>query len=125
MPIPDYTDILREHFEHPRNVGEIPDADGVGAVGDPTCGDSMKVWIKVEDNHITHITFKCQGCPAAIATGSIMTEMVKGMHIDDAYRVTDEVIVDALGGLPDDKQHCSNLGATGLYRAIMNWVVRP
>ena len=120
-----YTDKLQEHFDSPRNVGEIPDADGVGEVGDPTCGDFMKVWIKVENDHIADITFKCQGCPAAIATGSIMTEMVKGMHLDDAYLVTDEVIADALGGLPEGKQHCSNLGAAGLYRAIMNWVVRP
>lgn len=125
MAIQDYTDTLRDHFLHPRNVGEIPDADGVGEVGDPTCDDFMKVWIKVEDEHIVDIKFKCHGCPAAIATGSIMTEMAMGRHLDDAYMVTDETIADALGGLPEGKRHCSNLGATGLYRAIMNWVVRP
>ena len=121
----DYTDMLRDHFLNPRNVGEIADADGVGRVGDPTCGDAMTVWIKVTDHHISDIKFKCQGCPAAIATGSIMTELAMGKHLDDAYLITDEAIVDALGGMPDAKQHCSSLGATALYRAIMSWVVRP
>ena len=120
-----YTDKVRDHFLHPRNVGEIPDADGVGSVGDPGCGDAMTVWIKVADQHISDVKFKCKGCPAAIATGSVMTELALGKHMDDAYQITDEVIADALGGLPDGKAHCSNLGATALYRAIMNWVVRP
>ena len=121
----DYSEALRDHFLNPRNVGEIADADGVGTVGDPTCGDSMKVWIKVKDEHIVDIKFRCQGCPAAIATGSIMTTLAMGRHLDDAYLITDEAIADALGGMPDSKQHCSNLGATALYRAIMNWVVSP
>lgn len=108
----------------PRNVGEIPDADGVGSVGDPTCGDYLKVWIKVRNFHIVDIKFKCRGCPAAIATASAMTELAKGKHVDEAAEITDEMIAQAVGGLPPQKEHCSNLAATALYEAIMNYVFR-
>ena len=117
-----YSECLIEHFMHPRNIGEIPDADGIGQVGDPACGDMLKVWIKVEHEYLVDVKFKCRGCPAAIATASVMTEMAKGLYLDDAAEITDEVIAEAIGGLPDRKQHCSNLAAGALYRAIMNYV---
>jgi len=120
-----YTDAAMDHFLHPRNVGEIRGADGVGCVGDPSCGDFLKVCIRVENEHVADIKFMCRGCPAAIAAASIMTEMAKGRHLDDAAEITDEMIAQALGGLPDRKQHCSNLGAGALYEAIMDYVLKP
>ena len=120
----DYSDALMEHFLHPRNIGEIPDADGVGSVGDPGCGDFIKVWIKIEEEHIVDIKFKCSGCPAAIATSSVMTELAMGKHIDDAVFISDHEIADAVGGLTEEKIHCSVLGASALYRAIMNYVFK-
>jgi len=119
-----YTDVLIDHFLHPRNVGEIPDADGVGSVGDPNCGDILKVWIRVRDEHVVDVRFKCRGCPAAIATGSAMTELAKGRHLDDAAEIGPEMIADALGGLPDGKTHCSNLGAAALQNAILDYIWR-
>ena len=119
-----YPDRLKDHFRNPRNVGEIPDADGVGQAGDPDCGDMLKVWIKVRDEHIVDIKFKCFGCPAAIASASVMTEIAKGKQLDDAAEISDETIARAIGDLPDEKLHCSNLGASGLHKAIMNYVVR-
>ena len=118
-----YSKTLLDHFLNPRNVGEIPDADGVAGIGDPSCGDFLKVWIKVRDFHIVDIRFKCKGCPAAIATASVMTELAKGRHVDEAAEITDEMIAEAVGGLPPEKAHCSNLGATALYEAIMSYVV--
>ena len=120
----DYSETILDHFQNPRNIGEIPDADGVGAVGDPSCGDYLKVWIKVSDDyHISDIRFKCKGCPAAIALGSIMTELAKGKHIDEVSEtITDAAVEEAAGGLPDQKQHCSNLAAGALCQAIMNYV---
>ena len=119
-----YSDTLMDHFLHPRNLGEIPDADGVGEIGDPTCGDFMKVWIKVEGDVIVDAKFKCQGCPSAIAAGSMMTEMVIERDLDEAMALTDEQVADALGGLPEAKMHCSNLGASALYAAIDDHVMR-
>ena len=118
-----YTEKLLDYFLHPRNVGEIKDADGVGQIGDATCGDMVKVWIKVKDDRIVDIKFRVFGCPAAIATSSAMTELALGKSLDEAAEITDEVVADAVGGLPPDKMHCSNLGAAALYEAIMNYVV--
>jgi len=119
-----YSDILQEHFKNPRNVGEMEDADGVGRVGDPTCGDYVVIWIKVRDEHISEIKFKCLGCPAAIGTTSIFCEMVRGMHVDRAAELSDEVLEEAAGGLPEEKRHCSNLAPGALYDAIVNYVTR-
>ena len=118
-----YNEKLLDHFLHPRNVGEIEDADGVGQIGDSTCGDVVKVWIKVKEDRIADVKFRVFGCPAAIATCSAMTELAMGKSLDEAAEITDEVVADAVGGLPPDKMHCSNLSAAALYEAIMNYVV--
>ena len=122
----EYSEMILDHFTNPRNIGEIPNADGIGVVGDPECGDHIKVWIKVAgDFHISDIRFKCKGCPAAIAMGSIMTEMAKGRHVDEvSEQVTDEAIEEQAGGLSDEKKHCSNLAAGALYKAIMNYALK-
>ena len=120
-----YTQTLLEHFQDPRNVGEIPNADGVGEVQEPACGDFLRIWIRVEDEHIADIKFKCKGCPASIATASVLTEMAKGMHVDDAAEITDAMVAEAIGGLPLEKMHCSNLGAQALWLAIEDFVFRP
>lgn len=119
----EYNQKVEEHFRHPKNVGIVPEANGLGMVGDPQCGDFLKVWIRVENEYIVDISFKCQGCPAAIATSSIMTELAKGKHLDEAAEITDEVITEALGGLPPSKEHCSNLGAAALSKAILNYIL--
>lgn len=116
-----YTEKVMEHFQNPRNVGEIPDADGEGLVGNPVCGDIMKLFIKVKDGIITDVKFKTFGCGAAIATSSMVTEMVKGMTIDEALKVSNKVVAEALDGLPPNKMHCSNLAADALHRAIENY----
>ena len=120
-----YSKKFWDHFLHPRNVGIIQDADGIGAVGDPTCGDFLKIWIKVKNYHIAKISFQCKGCPAAIATSSITTQIAQGKHVDQAAQITNETIIDEIGGLPENKQHCSNLGAGALYKAIINYVFKP
>jgi len=121
----EYNEQLLDHFYRPRNVGEIEDADGVGVVGDPVCGDSVKVWIKVVDERIAEIRFKCKGCPAAVAACSAMTTLAQGKHVDDAYEITDEAVADALGGMTPEKAHCSNLAASCLAEAIHDYVFRP
>ncbi len=118
----EYNKKIMEHFHHPKNVGALKNADGIGFVGDPECGDFLKVRIKVKNDHIHDISFQCKGCPAAIASSSIMTQLAKGKHLDEAALITDEVIEQALGGLPEAKRHCSNLGATALYKAIINYI---
>lgn len=117
-----YGEKIIQHFLNPLNVGEIPDADGVGAIGDTACGDYLKVWIKVKENRIVDIKFKCRGCPAAIATSSMMTELALGKDLDDAGEISGEMIEEALGGLPEGKRHCSNLGADALYEAILSYI---
>lgn len=107
-----------EHFTNPRNVGEIPDADGVGEVGNPVCGDIMKLYIKVENGVIKDVKFKTFGCGAAIATSSMVTEMVKGKTIEEALKITNKAVAEALDGLPPQKMHCSNLAADALHKAI-------
>jgi len=110
-----------EHFRNPRNVGEIPDADGVGTVGNPICGDVMAIYIKVEDDRIADIKFKTFGCGAAIATTSMITEISKGKTLDEAMKITRRDVADELGGLPPVKMHCSNLAADALHEAIMDY----
>jgi len=117
----DYTEKVKEHFFHPRNVGEIKNADGIGKVGNPTCGDVMAIYIKVKDNRISDIKFKTFGCTAAIATSSILTEMAKGKTLDEALKITRDDVANELGGLPAIKLHCSNLAADALREAIKDY----
>ena len=113
-----YSEKVMDHFNNPRNVGEIPDADGIGSEGNPVCGDMMKIFIKVDEEKITDIKFKTFGCGAAIAVSSMITEMAKGKTLDEALAITKESVAEALDGLPAQKQHCSNLGADALHKAI-------
>jgi nitrogen fixation NifU-like protein len=119
-----FTDLVMEHFMCPRNVGSMPDADGEGTCGAPGCGDSLTIYIKVKDNVITDISFLVFGCVAAIATSSMTTELAKGKTLEEALKITDTDIADALGGLPEHKMHCSVLGATALKNAIENYHAR-
>jgi len=116
-----YSEKVVEHFNNPRNVGEIPDASGTAEVGNPVCGDVTRVYIKVKDNVITDIKFKTFGCAAAIASGSMLTEMAKGKTIEEAMKITNRDVADMLGGLPPQKMHCSNLAADALHDAIKNY----
>jgi len=116
-----YSEKVMDHFRNPRNVGEIPDADGVGTVGNPVCGDLMSVYIKVKDNKLEDVKFKTFGCGAAIATSSMITEMAKGKTIDEALRITRADVAESLGGLPPVKMHCSNLAADALHAAIKDY----
>ncbi|MGC2062229.1 MAG: Fe-S cluster assembly scaffold protein NifU [Thermodesulfovibrionales bacterium] len=116
-----YSDKVMDHFTNPRNVGDMPDADGVGQEGNPTCGDAMKIYIKVKDGVITDAKFKTFGCGAAIAVSSMVTEMVKGKTLDEALALSKEAVAAELGGLPPQKMHCSNLGADALKKAIEDY----
>ena len=111
-----------DHFMNPRNVGEITDADGVGTVGNPVCGDLMTVYIKVKNNKLEDIKFKTFGCGAAIATSSMITELAKGKTIEEALKITRGDVADSLGGLPPVKMHCSNLAADALHAAIKDYL---
>ena len=113
-----YSEKVMEHFSNPRNVGEIEDADGVGTVGNPVCGDLMTIYIKVKDNIIEDIKFKTFGCGAAIATSSMVTELAMGKTIEEALKITRGDVADELEGLPPVKMHCSNLAADALHAAI-------
>ena len=117
-----YTDKVMDHFTNPRNVGEIQDADGVGMVGNPICGDVMKITIKVEGDKIKDAKFKTFGCGAAIAVSSMVTELVKGKTLEEALEISNKAVADALGGLPPKKMHCSNLGADALRKAIKDYM---
>jgi nitrogen fixation NifU-like protein len=119
-----YSDKVMEHFGNPRNVGVIPDADGVGEVGNPVCGDVMKITIKVADDHIDDSKFETLGCGAAIATSSIVTEMAKGMSLEEAVSITKNRVAEELGGLPPAKMHCSVLATDGLKKAVDDYLVR-
>jgi nitrogen fixation NifU-like protein len=119
-----YTDIVMDHFRKPRNVGEMKDADGVGEVGNPICGDMMSIYIKVEDDRIKDISFLTFGCGAAIAVSSMVTEMAKGKTLEEAKGITNRSVAQALEGLPKNKLHCSNLGADALHAAIQNYLDR-
>ena len=116
-----YSEKVMDHFTNPRNVGEMEDADGIGEEGNPVCGDAMKIFIKVKDNVITDLKFKTFGCASAIAVSSMVTEMAKGMTIDEAMKITKSSLADALDGLPPQKMHCSNLGAAALHKAIEDY----
>jgi nitrogen fixation NifU-like protein len=116
-----YTDKVMEHFRNPRNMGEILNADGVGTVGNPVCGDLMTMYIKVKDNRIEDIKFKTYGCGAAIATSSMTTELAKGKTLEEAIKITRASVADSLGGLPKVKMHCSNLAADALHAAIEDY----
>ncbi|MFH0948758.1 MAG: Fe-S cluster assembly scaffold protein NifU [Elusimicrobiota bacterium] len=113
-----YSSKVMEHFNNPRNVGEIKDADGIGNVGNPVCGDIMRLYIKVKDGIIVNAKFKTFGCGAAIATSSMVTEMVKGKRIDEALKISNHAVAEALGGLPSIKMHCSVLAEEALRSAI-------
>lgn len=116
-----FNDKVIEYFMTPRNVGDMSDADAEGKVGDPNCGDSLTVYIKVTNNVISDIKFLVFGCVAAIATSSMATELVKGKTLEEAYKLTDQDITDALGGLPEYKLHCSVLGASAIKNAVEDY----
>jgi len=116
-----YSDKVMEHFSNPRNIGEIKDADGVGEVGNPVCGDMMSFYINVRDNKIADIKFKTFGCVAAIAVSSMVTEMAMGKTLDEAKKITKQSVAVSLDGLPKQKMHCSNLGADALAKAIEDY----
>ena len=120
----DYTEKVIKHFSNPRNAVEIQGADGIGTIGSEECGDMIRVWIKVVDEHLVDVKYKVFGCPAAIACCSMMTELAIGKHVDDAWNLTDDQVAEILGGLPVHKYHCSNLAASALHKAIMNYVFR-
>ncbi|WP_456369546.1 Fe-S cluster assembly scaffold protein NifU [Geoglobus sp.] len=117
-----YSEKVMEHFRNPRNVGVIEDADGVGTVGNPVCGDLMTMYIKVKDDRIVDIKFQTFGCGAAIATSSMATELAKGKTLEEALKITKQTVAEALGGLPPQKMHCSNLAADALKRAIADYL---
>lgn len=117
-----YSDKVMDHFSNPRNVGELSDANGMGEVGNAKCGDIMRIYLKVEDGIIKDVSFKTFGCGAAIATSSIVTEMVKGKTINEALEISNQAVAEALGGLPPAKMHCSNLAADALHEAIKDYM---
>ena len=119
-----YTETVMDHFTHPRNVGEIPDADGVGEVGNAKCGDIMKMYLKIKDDRIEDAKFETFGCGSAIASSSMATELIKGKTIEEALAVTNKQVVDALGGLPAYKLHCSVLAEESIKAAVKNYYDR-
>lgn len=116
-----YNEVVMDHFTNPRNVGEIPDADGVGEVGNPACGDIMAFYIKVNGNVLEDVKYKTFGCGAAIAVASMVSELAKGKTIEEALKISNQSVIEALSGLPKKKHHCSNLGADALHRAIKDY----
>lgn len=119
-----YNDTVIEHFRNPRNVGEIENPDGVGEVGNPVCGDMIRITVKVEEDRLVDVRFKTFGCGAAVASGSMGTEMAKGKTVEEAYSITNRDVAEALGGLPPEKLHCSNLAADGIRAAIDDYRAR-
>jgi nitrogen fixation protein NifU and related proteins len=116
-----YTEKVMDHFTNPRNVGEIENPDGVGEVGNAKCGDIMRIYLDIKGDIIEDVKFKTFGCGAAVATSSMVTEMVKGKTIDEALVISNAAVAEALGGLPPAKMHCSNLAADALHAAIENY----
>jgi nitrogen fixation NifU-like protein len=116
-----YSELVMKHFSDPQNVGVIEDADGVGKVGNPVCGDVMEMFIKVKDDRVEDVKFRTFGCGAAIATSSIATEMIKGKPLDEAVKLSNKAVAEALGGLPAQKMHCSNLAADAVRAAIEDY----
>ena len=119
-----YSEKVMDHFANPRNVGELPDANGVGEVGNPKCGDIMRMYLKIEDNRIADVKFKTFGCGAAIATSSMATELVKGKSLEEALKLTNAAVVEALEGLPPVKIHCSVLAEQAIKAAISDYYTR-
>ena len=120
-----YSDKVMDHFRNPRNVGDLPDADGKGQEGNPVCGDVMEIAIKVDNDRITDIKFKTFGCVAAIAVSSMVSEMAMGKTINEAKTITRKSVAESLDGLPKEKMHCSNLGAEALGKAIEDYENKP
>jgi len=116
-----YSDVVMEHFKNPHNVGRIDNPDGVGEVGNPVCGDMMTITIRVKEEHIDDVKFETFGCGAAIAVSSMVTDMAKGKSLEEALSITNKSVAQALGGLPRNKLHCSNLGADALHKAIQDY----
>lgn len=116
-----YTEKVMEHFKNPRNIGVVKEPSVLVQVGEPSCGDALLLSLKIEDGRITDVKFKIFGCGAAIATASVASEMVKGMPLDEVLQITDQVIADALDGLPPEKMHCSNMAAGALHGAIREY----
>lgn len=116
-----YTDVVIEHFQNPRNVGTLEDPDGVGTVGNSVCGDMMEFQIKVRDNRVADVKYRTFGCGAAIASSSMASEMVQGKTLEEAEQLSNEDVAEALGGLPEQKMHCSNLAADALRAAIVDY----
>ena len=119
-----YSERVMDHFANPRNVGELADANGIGEVGNSKCGDIMRMYIKVENNVITVVTFKTFGCGAAIATSSMATELIKGKTIDEALKLTNRAVMEALDGLPPVKVHCSVLAEQAIKAAVADYYTR-
>lgn len=119
-----YSEKVMDHFRNPRNVGEIPDADGIGEVGNAKCGDIMRMYIKVKDNIITDVKFMTFGCGSAIATSSMATELIKGQPVDKALELTNQAVVEALDGLPAYKLHCSVLAEEAVKMAVKDYYVK-
>ena len=117
-----YTEKVMDHFTNPRNVGEIENASGIGEVGNAKCGDIMRIYLEVENDIIMDVKFKTFGCGAAIATSSMVTELVKGKPLDEALKISNQAVAEALGGLPPAKMHCSNLAADALHEAIKDYI---
>ena len=117
-----YSEKVMDHFMNPRNVGSIENPDGVGEVGNPRCGDIMRIYLKIDNDVITDRKFQTFGCGAAVATSSMITEMVKGKNIEEALKISNQNVAEALGGLPPVKMHCSNLAAQALKAAIDNYL---
>lgn len=116
-----YSEKVMDHFTHPRNVGEIENADGIGEVGNPKCGDIMRIYLKIDNNIITDAKFKTFGCGAAIASSSMATELIKGKNIDEAWSLTNKAVAEALDGLPPIKLHCSVLAEEAIHKAINDY----
>ncbi len=117
----EYSNKVMDHFMNPRNMGDMPDADGVGQVGNPVCGDIMRMYIKVKDDIITDVKFQTFGCGAAVATSSMATELIKGKTLDEALEITNKAVAEALDGLPPIKMHCSNLAQEAINAAINDY----
>ncbi|MFO7952251.1 MAG: iron-sulfur cluster assembly scaffold protein [Bacillota bacterium] len=119
-----YTALVIDHFINPRNAGQIPDADGIGTIGDPECGDFVRIYIRVRADRLCGIAFEICGCPASIATTSVLTEMASGKSLNEALAITEDDVLKALKGLPESKVHCSNLGVEALRQAIVEYLQR-
>ncbi len=125
-PVLYYTEAVIDHFNNPRNLGEMgeEEADGYALSGDPLCGDQMKLWIRVEKNRIADVKFTSFGCPGAIATSSMATQLARGRALEEAMALTDDDVIEALGGIPENKKHCSLLGINALHAAITDYLQR-